>query len=68
MGLTLLGIIGLFLPVLHRILFLFIGLVILSGEYVWALTRMRTRFPRAAARVHEATEKVRGFMRRTPAD
>ena len=32
----LLGIIGLFLPVLQGVLFLLIGLMILSGEYVWA--------------------------------
>jgi hypothetical protein len=45
--------------------------VILSGEYVWAhkiLTRIRTRFPNLATRMHEATEKARAFMHRTPAD
>jgi uncharacterized protein len=70
-GFILLGIAGLFLPVLQGILFLLIGLVILSGEYVWAhklLTKLRARFPRIASRVHEASEKARAFVHRTPAD
>jgi uncharacterized protein len=53
-----LGIAGLFLPVLQGILFLFIGLTILSGEYHWArrwITRLRQRFP-------EADRKLRHFL------
>ena len=68
---VLLGIIGLFLPVLQGILFLLIGLVLLSGEYVWAhhlLTKLRARFPRVAARVQEASQRARAFAGRTPAD
>jgi uncharacterized membrane protein YbaN (DUF454 family) len=67
----LLGILGLFLPVLQGILFLLIGLMILSSEYVWAhdlLTKLRTRFPKLAARFHEASEKARAFVHRTPGD
>ena len=63
-----LGIAGLFLPVLQGILFLMIGLIILSSEYVWAqnvLEKLRARFPRVAARFHEATEKARAWMSRT---
>jgi len=44
-----LGIAGLFLPILQGILFLIIGLVILSSEYVWAhhlLNHVKTRFPK----------------------
>ena len=44
----LLGILGLFLPILQGVLFLLVGLIILSSEYVWAhrlLTRLRERFP-----------------------
>jgi uncharacterized membrane protein YbaN (DUF454 family) len=70
-GFILLGIAGLFLPVLQGILFLLIGLVLLSGEYVWAhrlLTKLRVRFPRVTARIHEASEKARAFASRTTVD
>lgn len=43
-----LGVLGLFLPVLPGVLFLIIGLSILSVEYEWArrlMTRLRSRFP-----------------------
>jgi uncharacterized membrane protein YbaN (DUF454 family) len=53
----LLGVIGLFLPILQGVLFLLIGLVILSSEYVWAhrlLLRIRNRFPAVATRWDEA--------------
>ncbi len=46
-----LGVIGLFLPVLQGVLFLIIGLFILSTEYVWAhrlLLKIRNRFPAVA--------------------
>ncbi|HEX4920273.1 MAG TPA: PGPGW domain-containing protein [Candidatus Bathyarchaeia archaeon] len=46
-----LGVIGLFLPVLQGVLFLLIGLFILSTEYVWAhrlLLRIQNRFPAVA--------------------
>lgn len=70
-GFILLGIVGLFLPVLQGILFLLVGLMILSAEYVWAhkvLTKLRDHFPKLAARIDEASEKGRAFMRRTQAD
>jgi len=43
-----LGVAGLFLPFLQGVLFLLIGLSILSTEYVWAhklLQKLRNRFP-----------------------
>jgi uncharacterized membrane protein YbaN (DUF454 family) len=43
-----LGIVGLFLPVLPGVLFLIIGLSILSVEYEWArrwMIALRSRFP-----------------------
>src|SRR5690242_7129593 len=43
-----LGVVGLFLPFLQGILFLVIGLLILSAEYWWArrvILWLRTRFP-----------------------
>ena len=71
----LLGIAGLFLPVLQGILFLLIGLILLSTEYVWAhklLTRLKTRFPKIAVHADAAHHKVdriiaRWFHREKPA-
>ena len=63
----LLGIAGLFLPVLQGILFLLIGLIILSTEYVWAhklLTKMKTRFPRVAAHADAAHQRADRLMQR----
>jgi len=62
-----LGVIGLFLPFMQGILFLMIGLTILSGEYVWAhhlLTKVRARFPRIAVFSDRAQQKATGWMRR----
>jgi uncharacterized membrane protein YbaN (DUF454 family) len=63
----LLGIAGLFLPILQGVLFIVIGLVILSSEYVWAhklLTRLRERFPVVARYADEATQRAAQWMRR----
>jgi uncharacterized membrane protein YbaN (DUF454 family) len=60
-----LGIVGLFLPILQGVLFLLIGLVILSAEYAWAhrlLNKLRQRFPRLGRVADEATAKVNGWM------
>lgn len=49
-ALLLLGAIGVFLPILPGILFLLIGLSILSVEYEWArrwVVALRNRFPAA---------------------
>lgn len=46
-----LGVLGLFLPILQGVLFLAIGLAILATEQVWAhrlLTWLRHRFPHFA--------------------
>jgi len=62
-----LGVIGLFLPFMQGILFLMIGLTILSSEYVWAhhlLTKVRARFPRIAIFSDRARVKATGWMRR----
>ena len=61
------GIIGLFLPILQGVLFIMIGLIILSTEYHWArrlLERIRTRFPGVARVSHEAAEKAKVWLRR----
>ncbi|MGB9074813.1 MAG: PGPGW domain-containing protein [Terriglobales bacterium] len=66
-GFILLGIAGLFLPVLQGILFLMIGLIILSTEYVWAhhlLAKIRSRFPKAAEAADRARERATRWLRR----
>jgi uncharacterized membrane protein YbaN (DUF454 family) len=66
-GFILLGMAGLFLPVLQGILFILIGLIILSSEYVWAhklLQRLRQRFPAIARKADEAQVRAVGWMRR----
>jgi len=62
-----LGVIGLFLPIMQGILFIIIGLTILSTEYVWAhhlLTRLRLRFPKIASYSDRARAKASGWLRR----
>lgn len=62
-----LGIVGLFLPIMQGILFLMIGLTILSSEYVWAhhlLAKVRARFPRIATISDHARKKVAWWWRR----
>jgi uncharacterized membrane protein YbaN (DUF454 family) len=62
-----LGIIGLLLPFLQGILFLLIGLVILSTEYVWAhrlLSKLRQRFPKLGRLADEAAAKADRWMRK----
>lgn len=63
----LLGIAGLFLPVLQGVLFLLVGLIILSSEYVWAhhlLHKLRTRFPKVSASADRASEKAAAWLHR----
>jgi uncharacterized protein len=62
----LLGVVGLFLPILQGVLFLLVGLIILSTEYVWAhhlLTRLRQRFPKLSGIADEATAKASRWLR-----
>ena len=56
-----LGILGLFLPILQGILFLTIGLILLSRESEWAagkLDRLKTRYPRFGKTYDEADRRV----------
>ena len=60
-----LGVIGLFLPVLQGILFIVIGLAILfpRNRYVEQLiTRARNRWPEQAARMEDWKERLRVFF------
>jgi uncharacterized membrane protein YbaN (DUF454 family) len=64
---VLLGILGLFLPILQGFLFLFIGLVILSSQYAWAarlLDRVRRRFPKLSHTADEASAKAAAWLQR----
>jgi len=66
-GFILLGIAGLFLPILQGVLFLVIGLIILSTEYVWAhrlLHKLRTRFPTVAKHADAAHLRAAEYMHR----
>ncbi|HET9531540.1 MAG TPA: PGPGW domain-containing protein [Blastocatellia bacterium] len=61
-GFILLGILGLFLPVLQGILFLLVGLYLLSNTSPWAaklLVRLRERFPRINRKFEEAKAKAK---------
>jgi uncharacterized membrane protein YbaN (DUF454 family) len=60
-----LGILGLFLPVLQGILFLLIGLYLLSSTSPWAeklLNKLRERFPKISKTFEEAKEKVASWQ------
>ncbi len=62
----LVGIAGLFLPVIQGILCITIGLIILSTEYHWAkrlLERVQKRFPGVARVSHEAAEKAKRWLK-----
>ena len=61
------GVIGLFVPLMQGILFIIIGLTILSTEYVWAhhlLAKVRNRFPRIATYSDRFREKATCWVRR----
>ena len=62
-----LGILGLFLPILQGILFILIGLIILSTEYVWAhrlLEKLKARFPTISRKATEASARAQQWLRR----
>lgn len=55
-----LGVLGLFLPILQGVLFLCIGMTLLAQEQVWAqklLGRIRARFPKSADKFDQAAER-----------
>lgn len=60
-----LGVLGLFLPILQGVLFLAIGLVILSQEQPWAhrlMSRIRHRFPHMAETFDRAHGKAEAWI------
>jgi len=65
-GFILLGVVGLFLPFLQGVLFILIGIMILSTQYGWArllLMKMRKRFPKIARTTDVARTKVQAWMK-----
>jgi len=57
-----LGILGLFLPILQGILFLLVGLFLLSEESPWAkklLDKLRAKFPNVSRKFDEAKAKAK---------
>ena len=62
-----LGVAGLFLPFLQGVLFLLIGITILSTEYVWArnlLGKLRERFPSLSGRLDAAKARAQERLKR----
>ena len=57
----LLGIAGLFLPFLQGLLFILVGIIILSSHYPWArllMAKLRKRFPKIGRLGDQAAVKV----------
>ena len=56
-----LGIIGVFLPILQGVLFMVIGLMLLSNRYAFAqnlLYKVETRYPSEYARMQEMKDRI----------
>jgi uncharacterized protein len=65
----LLGIVGLILPVLQGLLFILVGVIILSSQYAWArvlLAKLRKRFPKVGRLADEAAAKATTWLKRIP--
>jgi uncharacterized membrane protein YbaN (DUF454 family) len=63
----LLGIVGLVLPFLQGVLFILVGLIILSSQYAWArrlLEKLRRRFPKIGGLADQMAAKVTAWWRR----
>jgi hypothetical protein len=62
-----LGVLGLFLPILQGVLFLAIGLAILAQEQPWAhrlMTRLRHRYPHMAEMFDRSHHRAEAWMHR----
>jgi uncharacterized membrane protein YbaN (DUF454 family) len=65
----LLGVAGLFLPVIQGWFFILVGLLLLSSEYIWAhrlLQRLLAKFPRLKSAFLSASKKVNGWTGTQP--
>ncbi|HEY7097630.1 MAG TPA: PGPGW domain-containing protein [Terriglobales bacterium] len=64
-GFVLFGVLGLFLPILQGVLFLLVGLLILSTEYAWAhhlLEKLRARWPWFASHAGKAQTTAQKWL------
>jgi hypothetical protein len=64
---VLLGVVGLVLPFLQGVLFILVGLIILSSQYVWArllLSKLRKRFPKISRVADGGAAKATTFLKR----
>jgi uncharacterized membrane protein YbaN (DUF454 family) len=62
-----LGIVGLFLPILQGLLFIFLGLALLSSQSQWIRNKiefLQDRFPHQAARLQALREKLRSALKK----
>ena len=63
----LLGIVGLFLPILQGLLSILIGIIILSSQYAWArrlMAKIRQRVPKIARLADQAAVKAKAWLKR----
>ncbi len=63
----LLGLVGLVLPFLQGILFILVGLIILSSQYAWArllLAKLRKRFPKIGRIADKTAAKATTWLKR----
>ena len=63
----LLGIAGLFLPFLQGLLFILVGIIILSSQYAWArllMAKLRKRFPRIGRLAEQSALKASTLLKR----
>lgn len=62
-----LGVIGLFVPILQGVLLILLGLALLSRDSRWArrcLLKLRLRFPDAYAAMQRVKERMRAMFQR----
>lgn len=62
-----LGIAGLFLPIVQGILFLLIGLLLLSKKSMWAkriLNMVRRRYPKLMVKIQDAEKKAMRILKK----
>ena len=63
----LLGVAGLFLPFLQGLLFILIGIIILSSQYAWArllMAKLRKRFPKIGRVADQGAVKATTLLKR----
>jgi uncharacterized protein len=66
-SLVLLGVAGLILPFLQGVLFILLGLVILSSQYAWAgllLAKLRRRLPKSSRAADEGAARASTWLKR----